>query len=504
MKKKNSLTASLLIIAGIIILFNILSVRYFARLDFTSDQRYTLSKATKDIVRTLDNPVTITAYFSEGLPANITQIRSEFRDLLTEYANASKGKVVYEFINPNKNEENEQKAVKAGISPVIINVREKDESVQKKAYLGAVIQYNGKSEVIPFIQPGSAMEYALSSSIKKVSIDNKPLIGFIQGNGQPSLQSMQQAIQSLHVLYQVEPVNLGEMPRLDKYKTLAMVAPRDSIPGEQLQLLDQYLANGGNLYIAMNRVEGDLSQATGYEISTGLESWLERKGIRVENKFLVDASCGSVTVMQQQGYFNIQSQVKFPYLPLINNFSDHPAGKGIETVVFQFASPISFTGDTSLHFRPVALSSERSGTVMLPLYFDINKRWSDRDYTLPHQTVAASIEGPIVGNRQSRMVVIGDGDFAINGEGQQAKQINPDNVNLMVNSIDWLSDDTGLIALRTKGIINRPLDQVEDGRKSFLKYLNFLLPVLLIIGFGIFRNQQNRIKRAKRMQEYYF
>jgi len=132
MKKKNSLTASLLIIAGIIILFNILSVRYFARLDFTSDQRYTLSKATKDIVRTLDNPVTITAYFSEGLPANITQIRSEFRDLLTEYANASKGKVVYEFINPNKNEENEQKAVKAGISPVIINVREKDESVQKR------------------------------------------------------------------------------------------------------------------------------------------------------------------------------------------------------------------------------------------------------------------------------------------------------------------------------------------------------------------------------------
>ncbi len=503
MKKKNSIAASLLIVAGIIILLNILSVRYFARLDFTSDQRYTLSKATKDIVRKLENPVTVTAYFSEGLPANITQIRSEFKDLLTEYTNASKGQVVYEFINPNKDEENEQKAMKAGISPVIINVREKDESVQKKAYLGAVIQYNGKSEVIPFIQPGSAMEYALSSSIKKVSIDNKPLIGVIQGNGQPSIQSMQQAIQSLHVLYQVEPVNLGEMPRLDKYKTLTMIAPRDSIPIEQLMLLDQYLANGGNLYIAMNRVDGDLSNATGYEVSTGLENWLEGKGIRVENKFLIDANCGSVTVMQQQGYFNIQSQVKFPYLPMINNFGNHPAGKGIETVILQFASPITFTGDTSLHFRPIALSSEHSGTMMLPLYFDINKRWSERDYTLPGQTVAASVEGSIVGSRHSRMVVIGDGDFAINGEGQQTKQINPDNVNLMVNSIDWLSDDTGLISLRTKGIINRPLDQIDDGRKSFLKYLNFLLPILLIIGFGVFRNQQNRMKRVKRMQEYY-
>ena len=99
------------------------------------------------------------------------------------------------------------------------------------------------------------------------------------------------------------------------------------------------------------------------------------------------------------------------------------------------------------------------------------------------------------------MVVIGDGDFAVNGSGQKAQQINPDNINLMVNSIDWLADDTGLIELRTKGITNRPLDQIEDGRKSFLKYLNFLLPILIILLYGLFRNQRNRTLRYKRMQE---
>jgi len=73
----------------------------------------------------------------------------------------------------------------------------------------------------------------------------------------------------------------------------------------------------------------------------------------------------------------------------------------------------------------------------------------------------------------------------------------------MVNSIDWLSDDTGLIDLRTKGITSRPLDQLEDGQKMLLKWVNFLLPILLIIIYGIVRMQRTRNRRVKRMEEGY-
>jgi len=73
----------------------------------------------------------------------------------------------------------------------------------------------------------------------------------------------------------------------------------------------------------------------------------------------------------------------------------------------------------------------------------------------------------------------------------------------MVNAIDWLSDDTGLIELRTKGITQRPLDQVEDGKKALLKWLNFLLPIILIVVYGIIRMQYNRNLRIKRMEEGY-
>ena len=118
--------------------------------------------------------------------------------------------------------------------------------------------------------------------------------------------------------------------------------------------------------------------------------------------------------------------------------------------------------------------------------------------------VAVAMEGNFVNNTLSKMVVFSDGDFAVNGEGQQAQQLQPDNVSLMTNSIDWLSDDTGLIELRTKGITSRPLDaQLEDGTKSLVKYGNFLFPIILIVLFGIIRFQyKKKIRNVIKQTDY--
>ena len=133
MKTRRSVTRNLLLIAAIISVVNVLSSRFFFRLDFTEDQRYTLSTATKTILTSLKDPVTVTAYFSEDLPQDIAKTRRDFKELLVEYGSRSKGKVVYEFINPNKDEASEQKAVQNGVQPVMVNVREKDQVKQQKA-----------------------------------------------------------------------------------------------------------------------------------------------------------------------------------------------------------------------------------------------------------------------------------------------------------------------------------------------------------------------------------
>jgi gliding-associated putative ABC transporter substrate-binding component GldG len=503
MNRKISILPYILLVAGIIVLLNILASRFYLRLDLTEDKRYTLSRATKDILENLNDPVTVTAYFSEGLPPNIDQARRSFRELLSEYAMRSKGNVVYEFVNPNEDAQTEQMALQNGISPVVINVREKDQSVQKKAFLGAVLRYGENTEVIPFIQPGSAMEYTLSSGIKKITTADKNLIGFIQGHGEPSTSMMWQAMEGLQVLNEVEGVNLTDSTYLAKYKTLALIAPTDSIPDHHLNMLDEYLAGGGNMIVAINRVDGDLNQGVGTEITTGLESWLAQKGIEVENSFIVDANCGSVSVVQQQGIFSFTSQVEFPYLPVLNTFEEHPVTSGLETVIMQFASPINYTGDTTLHFQPLVLSSELSGVQNMPVYFNIQRQWDRADFPMQNLVAAAMLEGKITGDNQAKLVVIGDGDFAVNGQSQQAQQLSPDNVNLLVNTIDWLSDDTGLIDLRTRGVTSRLLEQIEDGKKNFLKWLNLLLPVVLIVIYGLYRIQRNRIIREKRRSEDY-
>jgi len=502
MKNRKSISTQILLILAVLVIINVLSEQFFFRLDFTADQRYTLSKASKDILKQLDEPVTVTAYFTEDLPPDLATTRRDFKDLLIEYASISGGNVLYEFINPNKDQETEQKAFQAGVQPVLVSTREKDEATQKKVFMGAVVQMGEDKEVIPFMQPGAAMEYSLSTSIKKLAVTEKPVIGILQGHGEPSLNAMSQVMQSMSILYNIEPVNLSDTSlNLGKYKTLAMVGTQDSIPPYHFYVLDQYLAQGGNLFIAMNRVKGDFTTIQGTSFGTGLETWLANKGLVVEDNFVVDGNCGNISV--RQGNFPFPVQMKFHYFPAIINFADHPITKGLEQVILPFASSITYTGDTANYYQPIAMSSEKSGTLSTPLYFDIQKKWSGNDFPLKNVAVGAILQGNLAGNTASSIILISNGQFPINGEGQNAQQIAPDNVSLMVNSIDYLSDDTGLIDLRTKGVTSRPLDQIEDGRKTFLKWLNFLSPIILILIYGIIRMQQKRNLKVKRMEQGY-
>ena len=489
---KNSV--SILLVAGIVILLNVLSKQLFFRLDLTEGKQYTLSKATKDILKNLEDPVTIKAYFSDDLPPNVAKTKRDFQEMLIEYSNLSKGDVDYEFVNPNADPAVEQEAVQSGISPVMINVREKDQVKQQKAFLGAIVKLGEQQEVIPFVQPGGAMEYSLTTSIKKLSVLDKPSVALIQGHGEAGVQELSQAVQSLSILYNVEPVDITTTSIDPRFKTAAMVAPKDTMQPADFAKLDEFLSRGGQLFIAFDRVTGDLQNASGSAVDVGLFGWLGGKGIQVDDAFVTDASCGNVTVQQRNGFLTFNTQVSFPFLPVVKSFSDHPITEGLEQVIFEFASPIRFVGDSTSKFTPLVTSSTKAGSVKVPTYFDVNKQWADSDFPQSNLVMGAILENM---SNQSKIIVISDANFPISGDRGQ----NPDNVSLMVNSIDWLSDDTGLIELRTKGVSSRPIDDLEDGRRSFLKYLNFLLPIGLILIYGFFRNQKAKNLRLQRMQE---
>ena len=498
---------NLLIFLGILVLVNLLSYKFYYRLDLTSEHQYTFSDATRDILKSLDDPVTITAYFTKKLPTNIQKTREDFRDMLEEYASISGDMVEYRFVDPSKSKDLEEEAMKKGIRPVMINVREKDEIKQQKAFLGAVISLEDRKEVLPFIQPGAALEYELSTAIKKVAIKDKPAVALLSGHGEPGAQQLSQVYQSLSVLHNPETVNLKTAAQIDpKYKVAIMIAPKDSFEMADFQKLDNYLAAGGRLVLAINSVEGDFQNSRGVIVNTGIEDWLKQKGLEIEHKFVIDNNCGTVSVQQKQGFFTMMSQVKFPFLPIITEFTKHTITTGLEEVILQFASPMRFKGDTSIRFTPLATTSELSGVVAGNTFFDIQKQWSRADFNKPHIPVAATLEGKLSGEMESKMVVYSDGDFAVTGGGRQ--QQNPNNISFLVNAVDWLSDDTGLIALRTKSVVSRPIKQEyltdeATGKRSMIKYLNFGLPILLVILIGIVLMQRRKAIRMKRMQEEY-
>lgn len=503
MRNKLLLSTSLLI--GIVIVVNLLSSEFRFRLDMTEDGQYTLSQATKDILDELNEPVTIKAYFSEDLPPQFTNARRDFKETLVEYANLADGNLVYEFINPNEGDETEQEAIQNGISPVQINVREKNQVIQKKAYLGAVVSVGDRKDVIPFIQPGGATEYALSTSIKKISDLDKPFVGWIQGHGEPVINAIPEAYQSLSVLYNVQSLPITDTTSIpEQYRTIVIANPSDTFPPAHLQQFDAFLGRGGRMMIAMNRVDGDLQNQLGSAVNTGLEEWLRRKGLVVQDNFVIDVNANQITVRQQnQGFFSLSRRVQFPYLPIITNFADHPITKGLETVAFEFVSDMYFEGKEGVSYTPIAFSSEKSGAMRAPQYFDIQRQWNASDFPQQNLTVAATLEGTLSGDAQSKMVVVGDGDFGINGLRNEARQLPADNVSLLVNSIDWLTDDTGLIELRTKGATSRPIKEMEDSTKDLLKYLNFLLPIALVILYGVVRSQIRARQRLKRREENY-
>jgi len=369
MKSLQYLKYSLAVTAAIIVVVNVLSERFFVRWDVTEDKQFTLSDATKDILRELDRPVTIRAYFTDDLPPRLVKVKKDFNNLLVEYARRSDNMVMYEFIDPSESGELENEAQQAGIPPMQVQVRNNDKFEAMVCYMGATVQMGEVNpEVLPQVLEGMPLEYHLTSAIKKLSVTDKPRIAVLQGHGEPPLSSLQQAMSQLNVLYRTEAVELTDTADvLAPYRTLAIVAPADSIPASHLQQLDRFLAQGKNIFIAMNRVDADLQNGFGSSLTTGLEGWLAAKGVHVEGSFLVDANCGRVSMVQNLGGMRVQQQVPFPYLPVISNFNrDHPVSSGIEQAIFSFVSPMRFATDSLVRITPLAFSSGESGTEPAP------------------------------------------------------------------------------------------------------------------------------------------
>ena len=488
--KKSQAFTRLILLIGIIVLINLLISTYYLRLDFTADKRYTLSPTTKEILKELEGPVTITAYFSSELPPDIKTLKDDFRDILSEYATYSGNKVRFVFTDPSKDRKLKEEVIRKGIQPLLVNIRKKDKFQQQEVFLGALVQYMEQSEAIPAIQPGAPMEFALSFAIKKCSTKDKPPIGFVQGHGEADRRDLLYVEEALSAVYNIEMIRLEDHGILDKYKAIAIVNPIDSFSDEELYKLEAYFMNGGNIFIAHSLVKGDLSQspAMAYPNPVNLENWLSELGLRMRQNLVYDLNSAQITVQQMGGYY---LQLQFPYIAYYSEFGKHPVTEGLEAVLLPFASEIEIVNpDTNIKITPLIVSSAQAGTHPAPLYFDLQKVWTDSDFNRFDIAVAVAYEMPVKDGNTSRLVLVSNGDFGLS-DAQGRMQGTPDNLHFIAGAIDWLADESGLADLRSKSADFRPIKKINDKKKSMIKYTNVFLPVLIIIIIGILRYRWN-------------
>ena len=206
--KKTQTLFRVFLVLGILILVNFISVRVFSRLDLTKAGVYTLSDASKTLVRNLDDRITVKAYFTEDLPSPYNNNRRQVLDILNEYKAYAKGNLHFEFINP-EGEKNEREAQQAGIPPVQVQVVKEDKFEVKRAFLGLVLLYEDKKEILPVVQNLSSLEYDISAAIKRLTVHAKKRIGYTTGHQEPELTSMQKANQEVSAQYEVVPVDLS-------------------------------------------------------------------------------------------------------------------------------------------------------------------------------------------------------------------------------------------------------------------------------------------------------
>ncbi|MBW2575291.1 MAG: Gldg family protein [Deltaproteobacteria bacterium] len=169
----------------IIVLINVVGMTLFFRIDLTSNRLYSISEASKKVVSTLSEPLTIDVFFTKNLPAPYNNTERYLHDLLEEYAIHANKYFNYKFydvspeaqgINPSA-QENQKLAKNYGINPVQIQAFEEDEVKFKKAYMGLVLIHGDMVEQIPTITSISGLEYKLTTAIQKLNNKISALLG---------------------------------------------------------------------------------------------------------------------------------------------------------------------------------------------------------------------------------------------------------------------------------------------------------------------------------------
>jgi len=422
----------------IVIAVNIISSRVYTRFDLTSEKRYTLSEATKDLLRNLDDIVYFKIYLEGEFPAGFKRLRRETKELLDEFRAYNKN-IQYEFINPSESEDADERnatyqlLIQQGLQPTNLQVKTKSGLEQQVIFPGAVVSYRNKELPVELLDaqigvPPEAvlnnsvqnLEFKFASALHKLTRKVKPRIAFIEGHGELNKKETYDITLSLQGDYIVERVQInGQVNALvnrslmdsvtmdylikPKYAAIIIAKPDSVFSSKDKFIIDQYVMYGGKVMWLIDPVMTSMDSiqmtesTVAVENNINLQDQLFAYGVKLNTDLIMDLNALPIPV--RTGQIGNQPQIDFfpwYYFPLITPIAQHPVVRNLNAVKTQFVSSLDTVRVQNIHKTILLQSSPYTRTVGVPAVISLaimREPPDERIYNGPPRPVCVLLEG---------------------------------------------------------------------------------------------------------------
>lgn len=546
--RKQKDIAILIALLTIVILLNFVGSFVFKRFDLTSEKRYTLSESSRKLLNNLNDVVYVKVYLQGDFNPNFTRLKNETKELLDEFRAYSNGNLEYELINPldNPSKEETDKIEKQlydkGIMPEQIVDRSNQKISETFIWPGAIITYKGKESVwqiykrqLGFEAEQSInnsiqeMEYGLTNAIRKTTLIKKPEVLFVEGHDELDTIKGADFMRSVAEYYNVSRVNINHKLYALKGADAIVIAQPDSMFDEKDKyIIDQFIMNGGKALWLIDPVyvNRDTLTTRGYSLGfrndLNLDDILFKYGVRLNSVLVQDLQSAQVPV--NVGFKQGQPDFKpffWNYYPLLLPSSNHPIVKNLDLIRTEYIGTLDTVyakGITKTILLQTSRYTKTQPTPVRILAAQVKLKPQESQYNNSFQNVACLLEGQFESNYKNRitsailndslfhfkehskptkMIVVADGDIAKNEYQRGTGMIFPvgydmytkqqfANKTFLLNCMNYLLDDEGLLQLRSREVKLRLLDKKKTTTQTTKwKLINVGIPLCIIICFGL-------------------
>lgn len=512
----------ILLLLVILVCVNMLAARFHYGLDLTSEKRFTLTPATKQLLRNMEDVAVITVYLEGKFPAGFQRLSEATLERLQSFREYAGGHIVFKFEDPleGKSEDEKisiyQQLTAKGVIPINLQAKGGDDGYSEKIiFPWALVQYQGRELPVKLLENNmgmgsmqnlnyseSLLEYKLASAINRLNYPAKKAIAYVMGNGEPLGYNTYDFLTTLTSQYDVDTLDLQASIYIPRYYAAIIInGPTTFFEDKDKFKIDQYIMNGGKVLWAIDKLNTPLDslknpQFLAIERDLNLDDQLFKYGVRI-NPDLVEEfdQCLPIPVMEERsGQMQLRPWIYFPvFLPS----SKHPIVKNMDFIMGKFVNSIDTINNPEIRKTILLESTKHSRVESSPVRVSIGMAYYPLDVKMfnnGNRPTAVLLEGnfkSVFKNRlhpnflavlkdslkqeyksetdsASSMIVIADGDIMQNDFHSTKGPMEMGywqftsqrfaNKEFIFNCLEYLTDNSRLIEARSKDLRLRVLD----------------------------------------------